>query len=90
MAQAEGTEVPPRNISFPEETIEDITNIDTCVEFKEISFDQLTLYERCEEGGKEYVAGFIASKLGETFPELARKPSQYSSENALWIRLLSD
>ena len=78
------------NFQFPDSIQEEIDEIDTSVHIKDVNFNDLSLYGRCEEGGREYVAGFIAKKLLDQYPELARKPSQFSPDNALWIRLLSE
>jgi hypothetical protein len=69
---------------------EEIADIDPEVEIKDISIHDLSIYEKCEEGGKEYVAGFISAKLMEKYPDLSRHRSEYTPENGLWVRMLSE
>jgi hypothetical protein len=59
--------------------------------------EECTLYPRnemtndvkCFEGGREYLAGFIAKKLRKDNPALILQASEKCSANSLWIRHLS-
>jgi len=51
--------------------------------------DYMTRETKSYEGGREYVAGFIADKLKEEFPDLALESSEKCTANSMWIRRLS-
>jgi len=81
-----GTQTNP----LSEDMVIHFEEIDANVTVKDVSFTDLSLYEKCEQGGKEYVAGFIAEKLLEKYPELARHYSEYTPENSMWLRELTE
>jgi hypothetical protein len=51
--------------------------------------EDLRYRDRCEEGGKEYVAGFIAAHFVQEHPELSRLGS-HEDKSGFWVQYLSD
>jgi len=63
-------------------------------EFREDDFTEVMLAmgfsERCEQGGKEYLAGFVASKLRSSNPELAATVIEIDQvKTTSWVSALS-
>lgn len=90
MTVEEEEKFPFRSPVVQNNMIEDILDIESHVESKDINLKDLGLYDKCEEGGKEFVAGFITKTLGNKCPELVKNPSEFTQENGMWIRMLSD
>jgi len=67
--------------------MEELAEVDTEVELVSFTAEDLGLQARCEEGRKEYVAGFIARKFKEDYLNLSC--SNPIGGNGVWVPMLS-
>jgi hypothetical protein len=69
--------------------LERLTDLDWNVTPHATAMEDLRYNERCEEGGKEYVAGYIAAHFLQDHPELSRIGAQ-EERSGFWVQYLSD
>jgi hypothetical protein len=78
----------PSSEILTQEAIDRLTSIDWTVTLQNIAMEDLSCDERSHYGGIEYVAGFIANKFIERYPELSNVGSGEIS-SGFWVSFLA-